>query len=126
MPRGHRRDPERERLWRRTIKAWSRSGETVRGFCAKQGLTEAAFHSWRRELRKRDGEGRRRGRSKPGQRRGSPPVGLRFLPVRIATTGDGGPVSIEIERDGTTIRVRGAVDPEALVHVLEAVRRVSC
>ena len=134
MPRGHRRDPKRERFWRRTIKDWAGSRETIRGFCAKQGLTDTAFHAWRRELRKRDGEGRgaagngaaARARSKAGRRRGRAPARVRFLPVRVAAAIDAGPVSVEIERDGTTVRLRGAVDPEILAQVLEAVRRASC
>lgn len=132
MSRGHQRDPKRERFWRRTVKSWARSGETVRGFCAKHGLTETAFHAWRRELRKRDGEvrtgaaGSAARRPKAGRGRKRPPAPPRFLPVRIAAAGNVGPASIEIERDGTTIRVRGAVDGERLVRVLEAVRRTSC
>jgi len=132
MPRGHQRDPKRERFWRRTVKAWTRSGETVRSFCAKHGLTETAFHAWRRELRKRDGEARGGAggvaatRSKTGARREQTPARLRFLPVRIASAGDMGPVSMEIERDGTTIRLRGDIDLEKLVRVLDAVQRASC
>jgi transposase-like protein len=130
MPRLGQRDPERERFWRRTMKAWARSGETIRGFCAEQGLAESAFHAWRRELRKRDGEheggvaGRRR-RSK-AVTRGNGATGataLQFVPVRVAAAAS---APIEIERDGTTIRLAGGVDAAVLAQVLEAVRRASC
>jgi hypothetical protein len=51
---------------------------------------------------------------------------LQFLPVRITGADHAGSASIEIERDGTTIRLRGDIDPERLVRVLEAMRRASC
>src|SRR5438105_4728201 len=50
------RDPERERFWRTTLSAWRTSGESVRAFCTRRGLTETAFYFGRKELRRRDGE----------------------------------------------------------------------
>ena len=132
MPRRGKRDPERERFWRRTMKAWARSGQSIRGFCAEHELTETAFYAWRGELRKRDGErgGRGRRAGTPGTRSRTPSTGAArrppsrpsFLPVRVTSS----PAPIEIERNGTTIRLHGAVDPEALAGVLEAVHRASC
>ena len=50
-----RRDAAKESFWRRTIKKRERSGLTIRAFCEREGLTESAYQSWRRELLKRDG-----------------------------------------------------------------------
>ena len=37
---GKRRDPARERSWRRTIREQQRSGLSVRDFCRREGLTD--------------------------------------------------------------------------------------
>ena len=110
-----RRDPKRERFWRRTIGVWARSGETIRGFCAARGVSEASFHAWRRELRRRDGTPARRGPQRP-----------RFLPVRVVPAGMAESAPIEIERGGTTIRLRGEVDGRVLARVLEALEQRPC
>ena len=44
----------REAYWRRQVGAWERSGESVRGYCRSRGLSEAGFHFWKRELKRRD------------------------------------------------------------------------
>jgi transposase-like protein len=130
MPRRGERDPKRERFWRRTVKAWSRSGESIRGFCADHGLTEASFHAWRRELRRRDGEGHRsargwagsQARSKATSQRNGVPAHASFVPVRVMA----GPAPVEIERNGTTIRLHGDIDVEAIARVLDALERTAC
>jgi hypothetical protein len=45
LPKG-----EREAFWRRQIDDWAQSGKTISGFCRERGLTESAFHLWKREL----------------------------------------------------------------------------
>jgi hypothetical protein len=45
------RDPVWERQTRERVGVWSTSGLTVREFCRQQGVTEASFHFWKRELR---------------------------------------------------------------------------
>ena len=50
MPRRGERDPERERFWRRTIKAWGKSGQSLRGKFQRgsgkrRGLAETTFDS---------------------------------------------------------------------------------
>ena len=44
------RDSIKERRWRGHLAAWRRSGQSVRSFCAAQGLSEPSFYSWRRVL----------------------------------------------------------------------------
>ena len=51
---GKRRDPAREKFWRRTIRDQQRSGLSVRDFCLREGLKDWTFRWWRRELGRRD------------------------------------------------------------------------
>src|SRR5437870_2050754 len=48
------RDPTKEKFWRRVLRQWRRSGVTGRDFCAQHGLSEPSFYAWRRELARRD------------------------------------------------------------------------
>jgi hypothetical protein len=43
---------QRRELWRQRIAQQETSSQSVRAFCRKQGLTEAAFYAWRQRLRK--------------------------------------------------------------------------
>ena len=52
--RGPQRDLAKERLWRRLLRQWRRSGLTIREFCAEHAVTEASFFAWRRTLAQRD------------------------------------------------------------------------
>ena len=45
---------ERELYWREQVAGWAGSGRSIRGYCRAHGLSEASFHAWRRELRRRD------------------------------------------------------------------------
>jgi len=47
------RDRKKERFWRRTIDRHGRGQESVRTFCDREGLSEASFYFWRRELQRR-------------------------------------------------------------------------
>ena len=69
------RDPGREQFWRETIAAWQASGLSAREFCRRNRLTETSFHSWRRELRRRDEEATPR------------PAVPTFVPVTIIPSG---------------------------------------
>lgn len=51
-----RRDPVKERFWRRVVRRRQRSGLTVREFCRDEGVAESSYHYWRRELARRDRE----------------------------------------------------------------------
>jgi len=115
MARTSRRDPRREARWRKLIERQQSSGTSIRGFCRGRGITESAFHYWRRELRRRDAE--RQQRTEP-----EPSAEPAFLPVRITDPDDGDASGvIEIIRpDGWQVAVRGAVDRQALADVLAA------
>jgi transposase len=45
---------QRRELWRQRIAQQETSGQSVRVFCRKQGLTEPAFYAWRQRLRKQN------------------------------------------------------------------------
>jgi transposase-like protein len=54
--RGKKRDPLRERFWRRTLADQARSGLTIQAYCRRNSLNPATFSSWRQELAQRDAE----------------------------------------------------------------------
>jgi hypothetical protein len=54
MPKPERRDPVKEKHWRRLLRQWQRSGLTGRDFCAVHRLSEPSFYAWRREIARRD------------------------------------------------------------------------
>src|SRR5262245_40708356 len=54
MAKPERRDPAKERYWRRVLGEWRRSGLTGRDFCVERGLSESSFYAWRREIGRRD------------------------------------------------------------------------
>src|SRR4051812_23021711 len=47
------RDPAREQLWRQRLARWHASGQSVRAFCAAEGIPESAWYFWTRELKRR-------------------------------------------------------------------------
>ena len=125
---GRRRDPAREKLWRRTIRDQQRSGLNVRAFCLREGLKDWTFRWWRQELARRD---RNPSTDPRGDGRGVPteaaPI---FLPVRVV---DQEPVSpqapppIEIMLPtGPTVRVLCGFDPRTLGDVLSVLEGRRC
>jgi transposase len=56
MAHGRPRDPRKEQQWRQWIRQWQTSGQSVRAFCARHGLSQATFYAWRRILRQRDAD----------------------------------------------------------------------
>lgn len=48
------RDKSKEHFWRRAVRQWRRSGQSIRAFCQERGLSEPSFHGWRRTLAERD------------------------------------------------------------------------
>jgi hypothetical protein len=113
---GKRRDPARERFWRRTIRDQQRSGLSVRDFCLREGLKDGAFRWWRQELRRRD-----QGPSiaSRGERTEAAPA---FLSVRVVDTEVVAPRPVPpieiVLPTGPTIRVSSGFDPRTLGHVL--------
>ena len=47
------RNADRRRYWQEAIERQQASGQSIVGFCAKEGLSPASFHAWKRRLRRR-------------------------------------------------------------------------
>ena len=63
------RSADRQRYWREVIERQQASGQSIVGFCAKEGLSPASFHAWKRRLRRPQREtGRRVGEASPRSR----------------------------------------------------------
>jgi hypothetical protein len=53
------RSVDRQGYWREVIERQRASGQSIVGFCSKEGLAPASFHAWKRRLRRpRRGTGR--------------------------------------------------------------------
>ncbi len=82
---------KREAMWRRMVARHSKSGMSIRAYCAKHRVKEPAFYWWRAELARRDAAAK--------------PVAA-FVPVTVKApviTGTEG-VSIEL-RGGRMLRL---------------------
>lgn len=50
------RDLQKEAAWRERLDRQAESGQSIRAWCRRHGITETAFYWWRRELIRRDVE----------------------------------------------------------------------
>ena len=112
MAKSRARDLTKEAAWRRRLARHASSGQSVRAWCRRHRVKEAAFHWWRRELARRDAEAQ----------------APSFLPVHVADDpardGDG---QIEIAlADGRRVRVTGTVNREMLTQVLDVLECRVC
>jgi transposase-like protein len=112
------RDLVKEQFWRERIRRQRADGSSVREFCLREGLSRASFHNWRREIARRDAEGRDSPgtrtsprREKRATRAEERPTSV-FVPVVV-----GAPASVEIILASDTI-VRVPPDRRTLELVL--------
>ena len=56
MSKPERRDPEKEKFWRRTLLEYRSSGLGQTEFCRQRGVNVNSLNAWARILRARDGE----------------------------------------------------------------------
>lgn len=109
------RDPQLERRWRGLVSEWEESGLSGRAFCRERELREHTFYGWRRELRRRDGQGKSSGASTRPRR------GPRFVQVKVA-----GPSWLELSLGSDLVlRVPVSVAPDRLTAILVAARRAT-
>ena len=115
--RGH-RSMEKESFWRSQLSRQLSSGESIRGYCLHQGLSEASFHFWRREIASRDRDANRT--------TGSGSVGL--IAVKIvddAPSHSTAESTLSIEcPGGAVIRVREDVSMDVLQRVMRACQQI--
>jgi hypothetical protein len=127
---GKRRDPAREKLWRRTIREQERSGLPVRAFCQNEGLQVCNFLWWRRELNRRDREKAGFIPDSSTEALAEPPASHVFLPVRVVDAEFAPPRSappIEIVLNGgPTVRVPTGFDPRTLGDILAVLEGRPC
>lgn len=134
MARQGERDRGKERFWRRLLRQWRGSEQSVRAFCAAHQVSEASFYGWRRTIAARDQQTAPRPRPAPPRRvahatdkpRGHGAPGSRhlpaFVPIRLVTTAastleivlpDGRVVRVPADFDDATLRQLLAVLAEA-------------
>ncbi|MEJ2080467.1 MAG: transposase [Acidobacteriota bacterium] len=114
---GAKRDVEKERYWRKTIRAAARSGVSIREFCRRHDLKESQFHWWQRRLRASGETGT--------QRKPSGESSASFALVSEET----GALEAGLElvlADGRRLRIGRGVDEETLRTVLAAVETTGC
>jgi hypothetical protein len=121
---GKRRDPAREKFWRRTIQGQQRSGLSVRDFCRCEGLKDWTFRWWRQELARRDQEP---STAPPVERTEAAPA---FLPVRVVdlqtvAPRPAPPIEIVLPT-GPTVRVPFGFDTRTLGDVLAVLEGRPC
>jgi hypothetical protein len=110
------RDIEKERYWAKVIREATRSGRSIREYCAQRKIKESQFYWWQRKLRERREDrilGQRGGRKVPGQ------AGTFAL-----VSDEPGQLDAGIElvlADGRRVRISRGVDEETLRTVLSAV-----
>ena len=124
MPRQEARDHHKEQFWRRLIRQRPHSGLTVRDFCARHGVSEPSYYSWRRILAQRDQQAPR-GRSRDGNgRTGAGPV---FVPVRVVPDEPASASRLEIVvGPGRVVRVPLGFDAATLRQLLAVLEGPSC
>src|ERR1035437_660355 len=106
------RSADRQRYWREIIERQQASGQSIVGFCSKEGLAPASFHAWKRRLR----------RSRRGVERESANQAL--VPVQIVTdpTADVGRLEVQ-GPGGVGLRVQGC-DAEMIGAVVAALSAI--
>jgi len=133
-----RRDPVKERFWRRVVRRRQRSGLSVREFCRDEGVAESSYHYWRRELVRRNRE-QTLGEEGAGEN-GISPEGsaassdgsedaLAFVPVQVVPDAVGSCPSGLIEvvlTSGETVRVPVGFDSRVLEGVLRVLAGRRC
>ena len=125
MPKPERRDPAKEKYWRRMLRLWLRSGQTGRDFCATHGLSEPSFYAWRREIAQRDQQERQATKPAP-----CPPSSARaplptFVKVTVAAEAVPAPLEIGVAH-GRRVRVHPGFDADLLRQLLRVLEEPSC
>jgi transposase len=127
VQRGARRDPSKERCWRRLLRQWRRSGLTIREFCAEHALSEASFFAWRRTLVERDqqraGRDTLQGDHEPRRQSDERPA---FVPLRVVATIAAGTAFEVVLRDGRVVRVPVGFEAASLRQLLAILEERPC
>lgn len=102
------RNSDRRRYWQAVIDRQQASGQSIVGFCSKEGLAPASFHAWKRRLR----------RSRRGFERESANQAL--IPVQIVGDPKADVGRLEVQwPGGVVLRVQGC-DAQSISAVVAA------
>lgn len=117
------RSVSKERMWRERLARYRQSGLSVAAFCAAEGVSLAAFYSWRRRLREAVGPACGPQVAAPvvtdaAVREAAGDPAALFVPVAIP--GSVGEVRIEVP-GGVVVRLPLTVDERLLRACLRAV-----
>lgn len=131
---GPARDPAKERYWRRIMTRWQRSRQAICDFCSAEGLSQASFYAWRRELRRRDDQrssGPRATTTKPSRRPTANIVRPSFVSLEVATTPtspslDAAPCLELVLPRGIILRIPPGCDRLTLAMVLALLEQRPC
>ena len=90
------RSADRQRYWREVIERQQASGQSIVGFCSKEGLAPASFHAWKRRLRR------------PRRETGRKAAKQALVPVQIVSDPPAGAGKLEVQwPGGVVLRVQG-------------------
>lgn len=120
--KGPQRNAEKERFWREAICRQRRSGQSVRGFCRNETLSEPSFYAWRRELKQRGVRQQVRHSQRRAERRPA------FVAVQLAA--EAGPMTasaIELALpNGAVLRLPASIEPATVAAIVNAWERERC
>ena len=87
---------DRQRYWRGVIERQRASGQSIVGFCSKEGLAPASFHAWKRRL------------GRPKRETGRRSAKQALVPVQIVSDPKADVGRLEVQwPDGVVLRVQG-------------------
>lgn len=131
--RKDRRDAGKEAFWREAVRGQAASGLSVRGYCRREGISEASFYAWRRELRLRRQEARAGKRPSPRDKKagGKQPAAeparqAKFVPVTVHQNG-GMEAGLELALSvGMVLRLPAGTSPAAVAALVAELERHGC
>ena len=122
-----RRNPAKERYWRRMLRRWRRSGLTPRAFCADQRISESSFYGWRREIVRRDAERGTMPKQVADGQQCSGAAAPAFVKLAIDANSTLLPAAIEVVvAERRVLRVRPGFDAELLRQLVRLLEEPSC
>ena len=102
------RSTDRRRYWQEVIERQRASGQSIVGFCSKEGLAPASFHAWKRRLRRSRREAVRKSANQA------------LVPVQIVSDPKADVGRLEVQwPGGVVLRVQGC-DAQAVGAVVTA------
>jgi transposase-like protein len=119
MARRGERDRGGERFWRRMLRLWRHSGQSIREFCTKHELAEPSFYAWRRVIGERD-----RQAAQPSDSDGQAQDQPAFVPLCVLPTAT---TALELVLgQGRVVRVPAGFDAATLRQLLAVLEEPSC